>query len=392
MPALRTARSWLRIGGLVLAACLVAAIAAGLAGGSSPAGRHAATAAARGRAAGRAGLTSLQLAGQRVIYSYSGLRPPASLLARIRSGEAAGVIFFSDNISSMAQLGSVVRELDAADASPANPVRLPLLLMTDQEGGTVRRLPGAPAASQEQIGRSAQPAAGAAAAGAGAARTLRSAGLNVNLAPVLDVSGYSGDFIDTFGRSYGTSAAAVGPLGADFVAAQQQAGVAATAKHFPGLGEAARQQDTDERPVTLDQSLTAIRDVGEQPYQPAIQAHVKLIMLSWAVYPALDPGRPAGLSSRIVQGELRQRLGFGGVTISDALEAGALRQFGGYGQRAQLAARAGLDLILCSHGTVTEGSAAMQGLAAGYQAGGLAHPAFAAAVQRVQHLRASLAG
>jgi beta-N-acetylhexosaminidase len=392
VPRLRIPRSWLLIGGLVLAACLVAAIAAGRSGGGSPAASRAATAASAGQAAGRAGLTPLQLAGQRVIYSYRGLRPPASLLARISSGEAAGVVFFSDNISSMAQLGTVVSELDAANASPGNPVRLPLLLMTDQEGGTVRRLPGGPAESEEQIGLSSQPAAGAAAAGAAAARTLRSAGLNVNLAPVLDVSGYPRDFIDTFGRSYGTTAADVGPLGADFITAQQQAGVAATGKHFPGLGEAARRQDTDERPVTLNESLTAIRDVGEQPYLSAIQAHVRLVMLSWAVYPALDPGRPAGLSGTVVQGELRDRLGFSGVTISDALEAGALRQFGGYGHRAQLAAGAGLDLILCSRGSVAEGSQAMHGLAAGYQDGSLANPAFRAAVARVQHLRASLAG
>ncbi|HEY2549961.1 MAG TPA: glycoside hydrolase family 3 N-terminal domain-containing protein [Streptosporangiaceae bacterium] len=392
MSPLRLPRSWVRIGALVVAACLVAAIAAALAGGGRPAGRRTDTAASRGGAAGPAPLTPLQLAGQRIVYSYRGLRPPASLLARIRSGEAAGVVFFSDNVSSMAQLSSVVRELDAANASPANPVRLPLLLMTDQEGGIVRRLPGAPAESEEQVGQSARPAAGAATAGAGAARTLRAAGLNVNLAPVLDVSGYSGDFIDVFGRSYGTTAGAVGPLGAEFIAAQQRAGVAATGKHFPGLGEAARRQDTDERPVTLPESLTAIRDVGEQPFRRAIRAHVALIMLSWAVYPSLAPGRPAGLSSRIVQGELRDRLGFGGVTVSDALEAGALRQFGGFGHRAELAAQAGLDLILCSHGSVAEGSQAVQGLAAGYRDGSLSHAAFSAALHRVQRLRASLSG
>ena len=90
----------------------------------------------------------------------------------------------------------------------------------------------------------------------------------------------------------------MGQLGADFITAQQRTGVAATAKHFPGLGSAAKGQNTDKRPVTLNVSLTAIRNTDEVPYQAAIAAGVRLVMVSWAVYPALAPGRPAGLSSR----------------------------------------------------------------------------------------------
>ena len=127
------------------------------------------------------------MAGQRVIYSYAGLTPPASLLGLISHGEAAGVIFFADNISSDAQIAKVIETLKEADASPQNPVGAPLLLMTDQEGGQVRRLPGAPLLSEKQIGESADPAATATLAGAGAGRNLRGVGMNVNLAPVLDV-------------------------------------------------------------------------------------------------------------------------------------------------------------------------------------------------------------
>ena len=87
-------------------------------------------------------LTARQLAGQRVIYSYTGRVPPASLLQRIRTGEAAGVIFFSDNIASEPQIHAVVKEMEAA--AKQSPVPEPLLLMTDQEGGVVRRLPGQP--------------------------------------------------------------------------------------------------------------------------------------------------------------------------------------------------------------------------------------------------------
>ncbi len=337
-------------------------------------------------------LSLRQLAGQRVIYSYGGLTPPASLLRLIRHGDAAGVIFFSQNVSSTAQLTSVVAELEKADASPLNPVRAPLLLMTDQEGGQVRRVPGAPLLSELQIGESAHPQAAATNAGASAAQNLRGIGINVNLAPVLDVYRQPGDFDDQFQRSYSMNPAVVGELGADFITAQQRGGVAATAKHFPGLGAAAQPQDTDKVPVTLNLPLATIRDTDELPYKAAIAAGVRLVMVSWAVYPALDPGRPAGLSATIVNGELRQRLGFKGVTITDALEAGALRAFGSYQNRALLAAEAGMDLILCSVQNVTEGEQATAGLEEGYRDGSLGKQAFTTALQRVLALRESVPG
>ena len=335
-------------------------------------------------------LTASQLAGQHVIYSYSGLTPPAKLLTLISHGEAAGVIFFGDNIVGHAQISKVVAKLERADASSGNPVRAPLLLMTDQEGGLVRRLSGPPSLSEKQIGAAADPAAAATAAGSGAGRNLRSVGMNVNLAPVLDVYRQAGDFDDHEGRSYSTSPAVVSALGADFISAQQRLGVAATAKHFPGLGAATRAQDTDLRPVTLDLSQRTLTTVDELPYKAAIAAGVRLVMVSWAVYPAFDRGVPAGLSSTIILGQLRQQLGFQGVTISDALEAGALRAFGSVPQRAVLATTAGIDLVLCSDGHVSEGEEAMAALESGYQAGRLPKSAFRASVQRVVALRSSL--
>ena len=151
-----------------------------------------------------AGLTSQQLAGQRVIYSYPGLTVPSALLQQIRAGQAAGVIFFRGNISSEAQIASVIRKLRQAQRQ--SPVSSPLLLMTDQEGGLVRRLPGAPARSQKQVGASQHPASAAGSAGTGAGKNLAGVGMNVNLAPVLDVFYKSGNFIDEFQRSYSSRA------------------------------------------------------------------------------------------------------------------------------------------------------------------------------------------
>ncbi len=352
---------------------------------------------AGGFAAARAALPDMsvaQLAGQRVIYSYQGLEPPTGLLRLISHGEAAGVIFFTSNVGTPAQLAQVTAELERANASRLNPLRrYPLLLMTDQEGGEVRRLPGQPYLSEKQVGESADPPAAATAAGAGAAANLRSVGLNVNLAPVLDVFRQPDNFIDEYGRSFSDNAATVARLGTLFVKAEQRNGIAATVKHFPGLGAAAQYQDTDLRPVTLDLPLSEIRSVDELPYRSAIAAKVKLVMVSWAIYPALDPKFPAGLSKKIVQGELRQRLRFGGVTITDALEAGALDPFGSIATRAVLASRAGMDLLLCAQQSFYEGRTAMNALKASYSRdSAYQQTAFKAAAERVIALRVVLAG
>jgi beta-N-acetylhexosaminidase len=396
----RVQGKWLTAGRLALAlAIAMPAVAAAAARTTGVAGRASGGVAGTAQtrvvppavAAALPKLSAQQLAGQRVIYSYGGLTPPSSLISLIRHGEAAGVIFFGQNISSAAQIARVIRQLNRADASSLNPVRAPLLLMTDQEGGQVRRLPGRPYLSEQQIG--ANPLAKAKVlarqAGQGAAASLRGAGMNVNLAPVLDVYRQAGNFDDEFGRSYSKNPTVVSDLGANMITAQQAGGVAAAAKHFPGLGAATARQNTDIRPVTLNLPLAAIRRTDEPPFQAAINAGVKLIMLSWATYPAIG-ARPAGLSPNMVQGELRNRLKFTGVTITDALEAGALRAYGSTQNRALFAARAGMDLLLCSAQNVTQGEQASGELAAAYRKGKLNGPDFLASVNRVVTLRHSV--
>jgi beta-N-acetylhexosaminidase len=297
-----------------------------------------------------------QLAGQRIIYAYSGLKPPAALLSAIRAGEAGGVILFAPNIANRAQIHGVLAGLQRA--SLASPVHARLLILTDQEGGEVRRLPGAPALSEKQIGARGDGVSQARAAGTGAGRNLFNVGVNANLAPVLDVYRRPGNFIDQFQRSYSSNSGVVSRLGAAFIAAQQHVGVAATAKHFPGLGAARRNQNTDLGPVTLTTARSRLRAVDEAPYQAAITAGVKLVMTSWAVYPALDARRPAGLSTGVIQGELRGHLRFRGVTITDGIDAGAVTPFGSLSQRGVLAAAAGADLILCAAPLPTENTPA----------------------------------
>ncbi len=340
------------------------------------------------RTRAQAPLSPRQRAGQRVILSYPGLTLPSALLQQITAGEAAGVIFFGGNISSEAQIASVIQRLRAAQRQ--SPLPSPLLLMTDQEGGEVRRLPGAPALSEKQIGKSADPTAAAAQAGTRAGQNLAGVGMNVNLAPVLDVFDKSGNFIDEYQRSYSNNAATVTSCGQAFISAQQKTGVAATAKHFPGLGSATKSQNTDAGPVTLTVPLPQLRSKDEAPYPAAIAAGVQLIMASWAVYPALDATFPAGLSRTVIQSELRGRLGYRGVTITDAIEAGALAGFGSYGQRAVLAAQAGMDLLLCAAQDASQGQSVTRALASALDGGQLNSGDFNAAVRRITALRNAL--
>lgn len=295
-------------------------------------------------------------AGRRVVYSYSGRTPPAELLTKVSQGRVGGIIFFAENISSAGQLAEVTAEFRRAAKGP-------LTLLTDQEGGQVNRVPGGPAASAKQVGSSADPAAAARAQGAAAAAVLGGAGVTGDLAPVLGVHRSAGDFLDATQRSFSSDPKVVGDCAAAFIRAAQGAGISACAKHFPGLGAAPAGANTDLTAVTVDLPAATLQSVDMAPYAAAIAAGVRMVMPSWAVYPALDARNPAGMSRTILQSHLRGRLGFGGTIITDALEAGALAAYGSTGQRAVAAVRAGADLLCCSARDVAQGDEAAQALA-----------------------------
>lgn len=335
-------------------------------------------------------LSTEQQVGQRVIFSYPGATPSDEMLQLIKDGLVGGLIFFGENILSLAQITDVVTELKAAHAqSPTS--SSPLLLMTDQEGGVVRRLRGQePILSEKQVGASADPHAEATKAGNGAGLALKSVGMNLNLAPVEDVYREEGNFDDQFGRSYSSDFTVCGELGAAFVRAERATGVASTAKHYPGLGWATRAENTDLGVVTLNQPAAEIRAVDEAAFGPVIDAGVELVMTSWATYPAIDPDYPAGLSKIFVDEELRGRQHFRGVTITDALEAGALGPYGDTGERSVLAAEAGMDVLLCSGRDVAQGQAAVSAVTDALRHHRLNPGHFKQALRRVRGLRDSL--
>ncbi|KAJ5153728.1 Glycoside hydrolase superfamily [Penicillium coprophilum] len=326
--------------------------------------------------------------GHHIIFSYPGIEPPAHLLDLIKEGKVGGLILFGENVGD--NLTTTIDNLQAVYKQSPYYSGSPLFIMTDQEGGEVRRLAGGPVESAKDIGQAANPKAAATQMGKDAASTLEKFKNNVNLAPVLDVYREAGDFADAYERSFSNSSRVVATCGSAFIAAQQSANIVASAKHFPGLGAAKAGENTDMQPVTIDLTLEELRKVDMEPYKNAIAAGVDMVMTSWAIYPALDPTYPSGLSKTIIQNELRDRLGFKGVTITDAIEAGSLTAFGDQGTRGLLAAQAGVDLLLAAKRDVTQGEDIYNALLAALQDGSLDGDAFSAATQRILEVRKKL--
>lgn len=331
------------------------------------------------RAAAEPGLTVRQAVGQHMIFAYDGLVPPAALRRRIARGEAAGVILFARNVRSAGQVRAAMRSLQAIRRPRG--LRAPLIVMVDQEGGPVRRIPGAPARAAASVTSAAQ----ARADGRAAARTLRGAGANMNLAPVADVA-RPGAALARERRTYGRSSTAVGRRAGAFARGLREGGVRATAKHFPGFGAAAI--NTDNSAQRIDTPLDTLRTVDAAPFERLIDARVDAVMVSTAVYPALDE-RPAAFSRRWVEDELRERLGFRGVSITDDLGTPAVDAYGSNRRRAVLAVEAGIDLPLFSS-SYRAGAQAAEGLLAAAADGRLDAARLREQARRVLALRARI--
>jgi len=325
-------------------------------------------------------LPAPQLAGERIVAGFSGATVPASVETAIEQGRLAGVILFADNLPSRARAHRLIAGLQAVHR-PAK-LRDPLLIMVDQEGGLVKRVDGAPTASARQMG--ARGAAFSRAQGRRTASNLRDLGFNVNLAPVLDVARPGGTIADT-DRGFGGTPQQVADTAVPFAQALQQGGVAATAKHFPGLGAA--RENTDFAVQRIDLSKQALRDLDEAPYREFVASGGDMVMLSTAIYPAFS-GEPAAFSRPIATDELRSRLGFQGVSITDALEAASVRAFGGPAKAGVAAARAGTDLLLFTD--FDAAAKAQRALIAQLRAGTLNREDFERSAQRVLDLRREL--
>jgi beta-N-acetylhexosaminidase len=258
--------------------------------------------------------------------------PTPRFLTRIRRGKMAGVIFLGNNWLTRSRVRHITAQLQLAACTRGEP----LLIALDQEGGIVKRLAWAPPTEAPADMKNPTDAHAQA---AGAAEALRQSGIGVDFAPVVDTPSTPDNFLGS--RAFSRSPTWNAKMAKAFVRGLQQNGVAATAKHFPGLGLAGG--NTDHGRITIYASKSKLQP-GLVPFQAAIKAGVKLVMLNTAIYPHLDPARnPAAFSSTIVNGILRQQLGFNGVTVTDSLTAPAPAAIPYAATKAMLA---GSDLLI----------------------------------------------
>ena len=349
---------------VVIAALVVLVLAAGAGSTGSPAATPLET-----------------LVGARLVVGMQGTAPSTALLERIRRGRVGGVILMGANVRSARQ----VRALTASLRAAADEGGVKLLIMTDQEGGLVRRFRWAPpAVSAEVLGARTQGAIRR--TGRSTATALERLGVDVDLAPVADVPGVPGSFIAATDRGFSTNPTRAAKGVTAFAAGLLDGGVAPTLKHFPGLGLATT--STDDAAVRITASEEALQP-GFVPYRRAIAAGVApVVMVSNAAYTAYR-GQVAAWSPRVLS--TLAGLGFTGATITDALEPLARTHHVTLGQTALRAARAGVDLLLFV-GSERLTDAVYRQLLAAARDGRLPRAALEASAARIDELAATYAG
>jgi beta-N-acetylhexosaminidase len=278
----------------------------------------------------------------RLMLAFRGTTVPGWLRERLIAAPVAGfTLFGAGNARSPRQVRSLTAALQSASGQ-----ELPLLMATDQEGGQLLALGKGwtPFGSPMAIGATGDTDL-AERVGRAIGRELRAVGVNVNYGPVLDLAALP--MADAMGiRSFGDDPAAVARLGAAWLRGVQSAGVAATGKHFPGSGGLA--VDTHYSLGVLERSRAELARRELSPFKAAIDAGVRVVMSGHFAAPALTGSStlPSTLSRRVMNGLLRDELGFGGVSITDALDMAALPQDATQAVDVIAALEAGVDLLL----------------------------------------------
>lgn len=282
-----------------------------------------------------------QLAGQRLMVGFEGKRLNAQLKLLIRDLKIGGIILFSQNVEAPDQvkkLCGAVQEYARLNAQP------PLLIAIDQEGGQVARLkepftqfPGNPAMKD---------VADAVYFAQTTATELAEVGINMNLAPVLDIAPAEISSIMA-ARSFGHDPLWVSKLGLTIISQLQQNNIMAVAKHFPGIGRTVLDSHIDL--PSCDYDLAELESCDLIPFTDSIEQKVAGIMLSHVIYKKIDPRWPASLSKRIAQQLLREHMQFSGISMTDDLDMGAINKHYDMKTVIRQILRADIDMILICH-------------------------------------------
>lgn len=292
-------------------------------------------------------MTLEERAGQMLMIGFSGLALSKDSRRLLRECKVGGVILFKNNISRLGQLQKLNQDVQRTATKASG---IPAFIATDQEGGRVARLKqnvGMPVfAANGKLARSGKISEIKAAARI-TGRRLRTAGINMNLAPVLDVvttknrRGIIGD------RSFGSNPQIVARWGSEYIRALQNENIIATAKHFPGHGATTTDSHLSLPIVKL--SPSELRRTHIAPFRVSIQNGVGAVMPAHIVYGSLDKKNPATLSRPILHDLLRRELGFKGLVISDSMSMAAISKNRNWERTVVQATRSGVDVLLLTN-------------------------------------------
>jgi beta-N-acetylhexosaminidase len=279
------------------------------------------------------------LAGQRLVLGFDGTRFNSDLEVLIGRFQAGGIILFRQNIVSPEQVAQLCADVQAFAASCGQP---PLFIAVDQEGGVVSRLPAPFTQFDGNPFIRTREAANAFARIT--ARELHDVGINMNLAPVVDVvSDHTGAIMNS--RAFPGDARTVADLGTAVIQTLQSCGVMAVAKHFPGIGRTVL--DSHHLLPVLDAEPAVLEATDLIPFEAAVRADVSGIMVSHILCSQLDPRWQASLSVTIAHDMIRHGLGFDGLVLTDDLDMKAIHHDMDTCMGRILAA--GIDLALVCH-------------------------------------------
>jgi beta-N-acetylhexosaminidase len=284
-----------------------------------------------------------ELIGQRFLIYVPGQSVTAELERVIRTAHPAGFILYPWNYETRRDVRLLSSEL--RETARRYQPGMDLLLCADQEGGRVAafrfdslvRLPSAHAMGRYENPRFVR------SAGYISGVQLRSMGLDMNLAPVLDVYGKADSTI-IGDRSFGGDPETVARLGTAFAEGLRSAGIIAVGKHFPGHGVTT--VDSHGRLPVSSIKPRRLRQRHLLPFKRAVENGIDAMMTAHVLYPRLDKAYPATLSPYFVRKLLRRRLGFEGVVISDGVEMGALTEEFSKREILEHALTNGVDLLL----------------------------------------------
>ena len=316
--------------------------------------------------------------GQRLVAGFPGYEMNREFIDAVREYKIGNVILFSRNIKDWVQLKKLcmqITELIKRETGE-NP-----FIMIDQEGGGVTRIadaqmnvPGqmalAGTGDPQMVRRAAQITA----------QELRNCGINMNLAPVMDINSNPDNPV-IGARSYGEDADTAARYGICAVAGYQKEKVACCLKHFPGHGDTA--VDSHLGLPVVNKSLEDLVRSELIPFQAGIEAGTPAIMTTHILFPQIESGKiPATMSRAIISGLLREKMGYKGMIISDCMEMNAIAQYYGTVHGAVKAVKAGVDLICISH-TVLFAMEAAQQIYQEVQAGRISIEEFEQSVTRI---------